>query len=77
MQTQSQLYPLLTARGFRVCRDQPDALAGIKPNELDRVLTTAERKRLSNWGAGGLTVGPNGLYLHDLERFLEWLPNDD
>ena len=73
----AERYPLIARRGFCVCDDEPKAPPGITSDELRRVLTDAEQQQLAQWTAGGVTMAANGMYLHDVERFLEGLPNLD
>ena len=69
-------YPLVIGRGFHICRDDRASPPGISPEELRRLLSNAERWRLTVWSGGGLTMSMNGMYPGDLERFLAGFPLD-
>lgn len=65
-------YERVLARHFCVCREDPESPPGVTNDELERVLTEEERVLLRDWN-DGLTVGNNGIYVWDLDRFLGWL----
>lgn len=69
-------WPTVTARGFRICRDDHYSPPGITNEELLRVLSDEEYCELRKW-ARGCTCASNGLYPWDLEEFLCGRPNLD
>lgn len=69
-------YPCIRALGLKLHTDKPGP-AGINARERRSKLCASELRRWNRDFGGGITVGENGIYPHDVEVFLRGGKNYD